>query len=322
MTDTLDTHIRNLVTELMDSAPQAPSVSEIEQRESRMVNEVRRFPRARHQFYSRRPGVLAAAFASVTAAVLIVTLIAVSDQHENPSSILHKAFPAQTETVADIDAKSSHAVLLASQTGILQATSSVVGTNGTSGSTTKSWFNLSTNQAVLETVNPDGSPGTVVVQDPSGAVDVISYKDHAWWTESTFSAGNGQTLIPTIESAQGQMLDLEAALAKGTMQIIARGQQLDGQTTIELGGSELPSALGEHLTIWISESTYLPVQARSVDSLPTSLAPSGDLVTDTAYQWVPSTAANLAELTPKIPEGFTRLSGPPPPNPSAVPGVG
>ena len=37
MTDTLDTQIRNLVTELMDSVPQAPSLSELERRETREV---------------------------------------------------------------------------------------------------------------------------------------------------------------------------------------------------------------------------------------------------------------------------------------------
>ena len=141
----------------------------------------------------------------------------------------------------------------------------------------KSWSDLSNSQAVRETVGPDGNPETVMVQGSSGTVTVISYKDRAWWTASSFSGANGQTLSPTIESAQGQSQDLEAALANGTMQIIARDQSIDDQSTIELAGSELPSALEEHLTIWISESTYLPVQARSVDSLPTSLAPSGGL---------------------------------------------
>jgi len=73
---------------------------------------------------------------------------------------------------------------------------------------------------------------------------------------------------------------------------------------------------------WINQSTYLPVQARSVDSLPTSLAPSGGLETDTTYKWVPPTSANLDQLTPSIPAGFAQLSGPPPQSPPTTPGVG
>jgi hypothetical protein len=257
------------------------------------------------------------------AVVLIVALIAVGGHNRGVSSAHHaEPFPSQIQTVADISANTSRAVLAASQTGILQSTSTIVGSGQATGPTTRSWSDLSNSQAVLEILGPDGSPQTVMVQGSSGTVAVISYKDRAWWTAPSFSGANGQTLSPTIESAQGQIQDLEAALAKGTMQIIARAQSVDDQTTIELAGSELPSALGEQLTIWINESTYLPVQARSVDSLPTSLAPSGGLETDTTYQWVPPTAANLAQLTPSIPAGFPQLSGPPLQSPPTTPGVG
>lgn len=257
------------------------------------------------------------------AAVLILALVAVGGHNPGPSSIHHdEPLPTQVQTVAEISANTSHAVLTASQVGILQATSTITGTSGATGPTTKSWSDLSNRQAVLETVGPDGSPQTVMVQDSSGTVKVISYEDRAWWTASPFSGANGQTLSPTIGSAQDQVQALETALANGTMQIVAHDQQVDGQTTIELAGSELPSALGYHLTIWINEATYLPVQARSVDSLPNALASSGGLETDTTYQWVPPTAANLAQLTPSIPTDFAQLSGPPPQSPPTTPGVG
>jgi hypothetical protein len=258
------------------------------------------------------------------ATVLIVALIAFGGYIRGPSSIHHqgKIFPTQFQTVADVSASSSRAVLEASQTGIVEATSTMVGSGGATGPTTKSWWDLSTSQAVRETVGQDGSPEMVMAQDPSGTVKVISYKDRAWWTASSFSGANGQTLRPTIGSVQDQVQGLEAALANGTMQIVARDQLVDGQTTIEMAGSELPTALGDHLTIWINEATYLPVRARSVDSLPNSLAPSGGLESDTAYQWVPQTATNLAQLTPSIPAGFAQLSGPPPQTPPTTPGVG
>jgi hypothetical protein len=263
-----------------------------------------------------------ASLVGAAAAVSFVVVTAVGGYSRGPLSVHHdQPLPTQVQTVADISANSSRAVLAASETGILQATSSIVGSGGATGPTTKSWSDLSNSQAVRETVGPDGSPETVLVQDSSGTVEVISYKDRAWWIAPSFPGANGQTLSPTIGSVQDQVQDLEAALGKGAMQIVARDQVVDGQSTIELAGSELPSALGEHLTIWINEATYLPVQARSVDSLPHSLAPSGGLETDTTYQWFPPTANNLAQLTPSIPAGFARLSGPPP-NPPPTSGVG
>jgi hypothetical protein len=260
--------------------------------------------------------------AGAVAAASIVAVTAVGGHTRGPVSVHHDApFPAQIETVADISAQSSQAVLAASQTGILQATTSIVGSGATMGQTTKSWSDLANSQAVRETVSPDGSPEMVLVQDSSGTVEVISYKDRAWWIAPSFAGANGQTLSPTIGSVQEEVQDLETALAKGAMQIIARNQSVDGQATIELAGSELSSLPGVHLTVWINEATYLPVLARSVDSLPNSLAPSGGLETDTTYQWDPPTAGNLAQLTPSIPAGFVRLSGPPP-SPPATSGVG
>jgi hypothetical protein len=94
------------------------------------------------------------------------------------------------------------------------------------------------------------------------------------------------------------------------MQIVARDQLVDGQTTIEMAGSELPSALGDHLIVWINEATYLHLQARSVDSLPDSLAPSGRSRDRHRLSVGPSDRHQPRSTDSEHPAGFAEFAGP------------
>lgn len=74
---------------------------------------------------------------------------------------------------------------------------------------------------------------------------------------------------------------------------------------------ELYSTAGDNSTyrLWADASTYLPL--RETDTVP---GPSGKIDTlTTDYEYLPATSANLAQLTPPIPAGFTKVAPPPSP---------
>lgn len=58
----------------------------------------------------------------------------------------------------------------------------------------------------------------------------------------------------------------------------------------------------DHWTVWVDPSTYLPVQSESV-------LPDGGTA-ESSFAWSSPTAANLAQLTAKVPAGFTQASHP------------
>src|ERR1700679_857898 len=78
MTDALDTQIRILVTELMDAAPQAPSLPEIEWREERGGEDGGRTSIDRQKLHKhRRPFRLGAAVALAATVVVVAGLLVV-----------------------------------------------------------------------------------------------------------------------------------------------------------------------------------------------------------------------------------------------------
>jgi hypothetical protein len=93
-TDTLDDQIRTLVTELMDSAPQAPTLSELEGREDRRTTTSDGADR--NSSVGRRPLALAGGLVAVMAAVLLVVLLLPSVGQKAPM-----AAAAQLRLIAD-----------------------------------------------------------------------------------------------------------------------------------------------------------------------------------------------------------------------------
>jgi hypothetical protein len=81
---------------------------------------------------------------------------------------------------------------------------------------------------------------------------------------------------------------------------------VDGAQTVELAisGFDGPGSSGD---IWVDTSSYLPV--RTVVSEPVRVfgqsAPTGTQTVQDDYQFLPATPANLAQLHPVIPPGFT-----------------
>jgi hypothetical protein len=102
-------------------------------------------------------------------------------------------------------------------------------------------------------------------------------------------------------------------VAAGNARVAGSGI-VDGVQTVELAISDFdgPGSSGD---IWVDASSHLPV--RTVVSAPTHVvgqaAPTGLETVQDDYQFLPATRANLANLQPVIPSGFTEnptLDGP------------
>jgi hypothetical protein len=93
--------------------------------------------------------------------------------------------------------------------------------------------------------------------------------------------------------------DLRTAVSCGAL-VDAGRQRVDGTEAIELT-SHRGSPISE--TIWVSQSTYLPV--RVVVRLSFGKLPGREQTAD--FTWLPPTAQNLARLTVPIPAGFRRV---------------
>ena len=98
---------------------------------------------------------------------------------------------------------------------------------------------------------------------------------------------------------------IKAAMSSGKLAITAQNQQIDGQSTIELTGTLVPSdESGPYATavpqrFWVNSTTYLPVRAETQDQ-------QGSWGHQADFQWLAPTPENKALLTVKIPAGFTK----------------
>jgi hypothetical protein len=88
---------------------------------------------------------------------------------------------------------------------------------------------------------------------------------------------------------------IRSQLACGAYTIVGH-QVIDGIDAIKLAGST-PG----WITLWVDPATYLPIQVT-------------DGAVQSEFQWLPASAANLAQLNVVVPAGFQQVQ--PPPGPS------
>jgi hypothetical protein len=99
--------------------------------------------------------------------------------------------------------------------------------------------------------------------------------------------------------------NMQQEIAAGNARVVGNAV-VDGVETVELAisGFDGPASSGD---IWVDASSYLPV--RTVVTAPVQVvgqaAPAGTETVQDDYQFLPATPANLANLQPVIPSGFT-----------------
>ena len=302
MTETLDTQIRTLVTELMDSAPQAPSLSELEWRESRVATEgPHHFTLAKNRFSLRRPAVLVALGAALAVGASAVGLVATGSFTGNGSKATTGHGSGSALTAFDRQ-KVISAVLVANQDQILSQTTEFTNASGQILNTTRVLVDTTGGNAVSETLSSSGSPAGALVFN-SGLVTYIDYTKQVWWTVTSSGAGS-----PTLQDPESTAAGVQSLVTSGQLTVVS-STELDGRPATELvGKGVLP---GSRLTLWVDQATNLPIQAIGTDSQGSKQI--------TTYQWLDRNNQNLSLVTPTVPSGFTHLSGPPPGEVPATP---
>ncbi|MGD0553506.1 MAG: hypothetical protein ABSA93_00860 [Streptosporangiaceae bacterium] len=118
----------------------------------------------------------------------------------------------------------------------------------------------------------------------------VDYTHHVWFPLDSSTVFGDSSAVSFADQVRQE-------LQAGELTVVGK-VTLNGQQTIKLTGT-LPAKGGSMSVVtWIDPATYLPVQQEARQIL-------------TDYEWLPPVQANLSQLTPPVPSGFTRLSGPP-----------
>jgi len=144
------------------------------------------------------------------------------------------------------------------------------------------------------TTASDEFPWGTSVTTAGEAID-IDYHDRQWVDEKSAQVSFNLHLTSA---------DIQHAIAAGNARVVGDAT-VDSVQTVELAisGFDGPGSTGD---IWVNTSTNLPI--RTVVTAPNPGAPgapSGMQTVQDDYQFLPATSANLAELQPVIPSGFT-----------------
>jgi hypothetical protein len=289
--NSLDTKIRTAVLELVDSAPVPVSLPELDQTDA-ASRRIRLAPKVRFGLDRARRS-----WAGLTAAVIIlmVTGLAVTGSFSADGRRPAASPGSQNQPAAFDKQKVVSAVLAASQDEILSETTEFVNPDGQDVNAVRVLVDPTSGNAVYETLSSSGSPaGALVFGD--GSVIHIDYSKQVWWTVTTAGAGS-----PTLQVPEATAAGVQSLVTSGQLKV-ASSTELNGEPATELvGQGVLP---GSTLTLWVSQTTNLPIQAIGAQSDGSKQV--------TSYQWLDRNDQNVALETPSPPPGFTQLSGPPP----------
>jgi hypothetical protein len=149
------------------------------------------------------------------------------------------------------------------------------------------------------TTMPRGWLGWLVIRSPIKARGITIYFSNDTWQPTVVSCF---PVAPGLDAPSvGAASNIQTMVADGLLRVVGH-PALHGQPTIEL-------RLFPHgvltLRLWVSASTYLPVQA--VATGPTGDPNPGKTWTEVdQYAFLNPTAANLAHLRISVPPGFTK----------------
>jgi hypothetical protein len=124
----------------------------------------------------------------------------------------------------------------------------------------------------------------------------VRYHYRQWTDQTSTQVGFNLPLTPA---------DIEHEIVAGDARVTGNAV-VDGTDTVELAisGFDGPGSSGD---IWVDASSYLPV--RTVVSAPAPMAgqtgPASMQTVQDDYSFLPATPANMAQLHPVIPAGFT-----------------
>jgi hypothetical protein len=294
-----------------DSDPGAVRSPRRDPRSHRTVAEAAR--RRRRLAWRSAAGVAALA----AAAVAVVAVVAPIARRPN------------VDTTAYVVKRVSHALSAAEPGEIAQMTVTTRGAAIYGGKTTtttaEEWSNG--NQWRLVTYSPDGRPLYDEGFGTSSRYTLVSYQARTWARQHGLGFGpSGVSVLPgppgcqLTPAAASPLLfayglpgtrsassslpstvarDLRTAVSCGAL-VDAGRQRVDGTEAIELK-SRPGSPVSK--TVWVSQSTYLPV--RVVVRLSFGKLPGREQTAD--FTWLPPTAQNLAKLTVPIPAGFRHV---------------
>jgi len=233
------------------------------------------------------------------------------------------------DTTAYVMKRVSHALSAAEPGEIAQMTVTTRGAaiyGGKSTTTTaEEWSNG--DQWRLVTYSPDGRPLYDEGFGTSSLYTLVSYQARTWARQHGLGLGpSGVSVLPgppgcqptpaavspllfayglprtrsTASSLPSTVArELHTAVSCGAL-VDAGRKRVDGTEAIEL--TSRPGSLVSE-TVWVSQSTYLPV--RVVVRLSFAKLPGREQTAD--FTWLPPTASNLAKLTVPIPAGFRHV---------------
>jgi hypothetical protein len=296
MTDTLDTQIRALVTELINSAPQAPSLSELERRENQVAG-VPLLPRAQGRLSLRRPVILAALGAVVALGATSAGLtVAGSFGAHKGNTTTRTGSGSHPEQTAFNRHKVVSAVLTADQDEILSETTEFVDPGGQIVNAKRVFVDNTGGNAVYETLSASGSPADALVFSSESVIDIY-YAKQVWWPVQ----GRSGARSPSLQDPESTISGVQSLVSSGQLKVVSRAE-INGQAATEVVG-EADGLPGSSLTLWVSQATNLPIQAIGTQSDGSQQV--------TSYLWLARNDQNVALAAPAVPSGFMELSGPP-----------
>lgn len=145
--------------------------------------------------------------------------------------------------------------------------------------------------------NPNDKGDTeYIYTEPAGTKAALPTK-----TEVIFVQYGNRTWSVTYagiatQSAAASLQELHQTIATGNFTVVGK-TVIDGQTVLELTDHYKVDGEAGEQTVWVDPATYLPVRTLSDDAGNTN---------QVDYEFLPPTPANMAELKPTIPAGFTR----------------
>ena len=271
--------------------------------------------RRKHTPVYRRPVVIGAV--AVGAAAVVMATIAVIPSGGAPTGQVHDA-----AYLVDRLAQA-----LGNSDAVVHFRESVTG-GGTS-YVDEHWYRLASGLGRMTTARADGTLCTDATitglsplpRDPNGPYMVIAassvvtgvnYANHTWWTHPgkpwDLNAPDCAVSGPDDLAGYSQLIDIalnveqiKQDLTNGELRVVRTGEVVNGQRTVELNdGSGAVSS--RNTEIWINDTTYQPV--RSI------VTAKDGTRRQTDYEFLPPTAANLADLRTSVPSGFRQVSPP------------